>query len=101
MPKPPARCGTASGYNRHLRLKETPCIPCSEAKWAYNKAHRSPQQAANDKARTLAHSRALGRLRDLHREAYEALFREELAKITSPTTTEGDKPVTQKQRGTS
>lgn len=29
--KPPAKCGTPSGYNRHLRLKIPICEPCRQA----------------------------------------------------------------------
>lgn len=29
--RPPAACGTSSGYRRHLRRKETPCTECRAA----------------------------------------------------------------------
>jgi len=83
MPKPPAKCGTPSGYNRHLRLGEAPCIPCTEAKTAWNRMNLAadPERARLQADRTLAHGRALGRLRDLYPEVYQTLFREELAKV--------------------
>lgn len=37
MPRPPARCGTTSGYARHCSRKESPCDPCKAAKAAYDK----------------------------------------------------------------
>lgn len=35
--KPPANCGTRSGYNRHLRLKEDICDNCREAQNIYDR----------------------------------------------------------------
>ena len=35
--KPPAKCGTRSGYNRHLRLKEQVCEDCRKAQNLYDK----------------------------------------------------------------
>lgn len=32
--RPPAKCGTPSGYRRHLKRKETPCQPCRDANTA-------------------------------------------------------------------
>jgi len=40
-----------------------------------------PERARLQADRTLAHGRALGRLRDLYPEVYQTLFREELAKV--------------------
>lgn len=31
MPRPPAKCGTDSGYTKHLRNKQEPCAECREA----------------------------------------------------------------------
>lgn len=36
--RPPARCGTISGYNRHLRVTYTrPCLACCDAHAAYQR----------------------------------------------------------------
>lgn len=37
MSKPPAKCGTRSGYNRHLRLNENVCFECREAQNKYDR----------------------------------------------------------------
>ena len=37
MKKAIADCGTRSGYNRHLRLKENPCLDCREAQRLYDR----------------------------------------------------------------
>lgn len=57
--KAPAKCGTRSGYNRHLRLKEEVCQDCRSAQNLYdrnrfyenpeikrerNKKHRNPEK---------------------------------------------------------
>jgi len=38
MARTPAACGTISGYCRHKRLQERPCVPCTEANRAYKRA---------------------------------------------------------------
>lgn len=35
MPKPPARCGTTGGYQRHYRLHEPVCEDCRAAQREY------------------------------------------------------------------
>lgn len=35
--KAPAKCGTRSGYNRHLRLNEEVCFDCREAQNSYDR----------------------------------------------------------------
>jgi len=35
--KAPAKCGTRSGYNRHLKLKELVCQECREAQNVYDR----------------------------------------------------------------
>lgn len=37
MKKASASCGTRSGYNRHLRLKDAPCQVCRDAQNAYDR----------------------------------------------------------------
>lgn len=37
MPKAPAKCGTRSGYNRHLRLKEDVCLECRATQNEYDR----------------------------------------------------------------
>ena len=35
------KCGTRSGYRKHLRLKESPCIACKKANTEYSKKWKS------------------------------------------------------------
>jgi hypothetical protein len=35
MTRPPAKCGTTSGYMRHYKRGETPCDPCKAAHRLY------------------------------------------------------------------
>ena len=46
--RPPARCGTNSGYLRHLRLGETTCGACRAAQNAYHRQRYA--EAAHVKA---------------------------------------------------
>lgn len=39
-------CGTYSGYQRHIRDKETPCYPCKAARAEYTRNWRQRQAAA-------------------------------------------------------
>lgn len=39
--KPPAECGTSSGYERHRRLREAACDECKEANRAKIAAYRN------------------------------------------------------------
>ena len=34
-------CGTYSGYQKHLRTKETPCYPCKAARAEYTRNYRA------------------------------------------------------------
>jgi hypothetical protein len=38
--------GTNSGYARHMRLKETPCRPCLDARGHYQREYRAGKKAA-------------------------------------------------------
>lgn len=57
----PAKCGTRSGHNKHLRLKETPCESCKAAtrKWVAEWGSRNPDRVKqiNKKARDKYRSR--------------------------------------------
>lgn len=44
--RPPAKCGTPSGYRRHRRLKEAACGACKEAQSAAKKRKPSREEAA-------------------------------------------------------
>lgn len=47
MPRPPAKCGTDSGYYRHMRtLKEPPCDACAEA---HRVKHRDRERPSSRK----------------------------------------------------
>ena len=56
-----AHCGTRSGYNRHLRLKNQPCDLCKEANrvWVAQWTAKNPERIKeiNEKARTKYRSR--------------------------------------------
>lgn len=41
-----AVCGTYSGYQKHLRDKETPCYPCKAARAEYTRTWRKLKAAA-------------------------------------------------------
>ncbi|MDQ0102328.1 hypothetical protein J2T10_001974 [Paenarthrobacter nicotinovorans] len=36
-------CGTYSGYQRHIRDKKTPCLPCKAARAEYTRNYRKRQ----------------------------------------------------------
>ena len=61
MKMKPAECGTRSGHNKHLRLKEIPCEPCKAATraWVAEWASRHPERVKkiNKKARDKYRSR--------------------------------------------
>lgn len=39
-PRPPAECGTRSGYRRHRRHGEEPCVACRAAERDYQRARQ-------------------------------------------------------------
>lgn len=45
-PRPIPACGTNAAYQRHLRLKETPCDPCAEAARRYKRDYNKRKSAA-------------------------------------------------------
>lgn len=45
MPKPPAKCGTPSGYQLHHRRKEKACTACMEARRDYDRRRKLIQKA--------------------------------------------------------
>lgn len=57
----PAKCGTRSGYNKHLKRKEPTCEPCKAASraWVADWASRNPERIKeiNKKARDKYRSR--------------------------------------------
>lgn len=38
-------CGTYSGYQKHIRDKETPCFPCKAARSEYTRNYRKARAA--------------------------------------------------------
>lgn len=77
-----AKCGTYSGWNRHIKRGEEPCDPCVLAQRAYAADWRAsnPRKLANYAARRHAAYRALVALRARHYREYYNLYQEELAK---------------------
>ena len=88
MPKPPAACGTYTGYQRHKRAGEEACEPCRAANAAHQKAWRAghPSQRDRERQRTAARSRALWRLADLYPNVFRRLYLEELRAAPKETT---------------
>lgn len=39
-------CGTYSGYQKHIRAKETPCFPCKAARAEYTRNYRKLKAVA-------------------------------------------------------
>lgn len=66
--------GTRAGYAKHRRAGEPACAPC--------KAGNNQET----KHRSLARSRALTRLKDMHPADYAALIREELQQPNAEAT---------------
>jgi len=64
-----ARCGSDSGYHKHLRLGEPTCVAC-------RKAHR-----VEAKVGSLATGRALQTIRLAHLDEYHREYIRELGKI--------------------
>ncbi|HSV37506.1 MAG TPA: hypothetical protein VLI04_01995 [Nocardioidaceae bacterium] len=40
-PREPAKCGTLSGYNVHLRNSEAPCAACVDVRREYHRAYNA------------------------------------------------------------
>lgn len=80
--RPPAKCGTYTGYQRHNRLGEDACKACKKAVTEYQARKRAadPSINARDKARSRAVWRACKRLAEMHRADYLRLLNEERAK---------------------
>lgn len=79
-----ARCGTPSGYNRHLADGEKPCDACARSKQEYD--HRL--RLADGKARASrqlarAQNRATTTLRKNHPEEWAALYAAAKAEVLS------------------
>jgi hypothetical protein len=83
-PRPPARCGTLSGFRRHQRLNEKPCDACTHAKQVYDQRWRSaPERTRKNRLHARAQGAAKTLLRQLYPDAYRALYRQELARLTA------------------
>jgi hypothetical protein len=67
-----AECGTRSGYNRHLRLKENVCLDCKKAQNDYDRKrfYENPElkRARNKKHSNLEKKRASWRRREAKRK---------------------------------
>jgi hypothetical protein len=74
-----AKCGTTSGYARHLRLGEDACAPClaSRAQVTRDRYATDPEFRDRVRARAAAQRRALQRLSHLYPADYAALYAEE------------------------
>lgn len=75
----PLLCGTAAGYIRHIRAKETACDECRAAHTLYVRLWRAKGGASKERARAQqsARARALLRLSRMHPTQYRALLAEE------------------------
>lgn len=71
-----ARCGTKSGYGAHRRRREPPCVPCKQARAAYDKARQAnPDAAWKVRLNSRAQAQALQALRLRHKDEYAALYK--------------------------
>ena len=73
----PLLCGTAAGYIRHIRAKETACEECRAAHTLYVRLWRARGGMAKTRAQNSARQRALSRLARMHPTEYRALYTEE------------------------
>jgi hypothetical protein len=76
----PLLCGTAAGYIRHIRAKETACDDCRAAHTLYVRLWRARGGMAKTRAVSSARQRALARLARMHPTLYRALYLEEKAR---------------------
>lgn len=71
-----AACGTYTGYQRHWRAGEPPCQPCRDARAAWQRDHRRPDDGSRA-AYSRAYTRAKAALVRLHRGDFARLLDEE------------------------
>lgn len=69
--------GTAAGYIRHIRARETACDECRAAHTLYVRTWRAAGGMANTRAASAARHRTLTRLARMHPTDYRALYLEE------------------------
>lgn len=68
--------GTRGGYYAHRRLKQDPCDACREAINEYVREYRAKNGLERNREGEAVRRKALARLRDRHRDEYEALVAE-------------------------
>lgn len=68
--------GTSGGYYAHLRLSEPACESCRNAVNKYLREYRASNKGDRIRTRDQIRRKALARLRDRHRDEYEALIDE-------------------------
>lgn len=66
--------GTRGGYYAHRRRKERPCKECRAAINEYVKEYRQRKGLVRNRELDKARREALARLRERHRDEYEALL---------------------------
>lgn len=74
-----AKCGTPSGYSRHLKQGEPRCDACKAAWAEYQRAYRAsdPRHREKRAKNEAARMRALWRLRKEFPKRYQELYNEE------------------------
>lgn len=74
------KCGTYAGWNAHQYAGENPCVPCREAARLYVREWRARGSEAVVRQQMMhrARSRAVWRLKDLHRADFDLLVADEL-----------------------
>jgi hypothetical protein len=77
----PLLCGTAAGYIRHIRARETACEDCRAAHTLYVRLWRARGGMESTRLSSTARSRALVRLGRMHPTEYRALYLEEREKL--------------------
>lgn len=64
MPRPPAKCGTDSGYTKHLRNKQEPCGECREAHAEENRRREGHKKRRHPNAKVCACGHAIRTVHD-------------------------------------
>ena len=73
-----SRCGTTTGYRKHLAHNDEPCAECRAANAAYTRELRTREVGRENARRTAARGRALTRLGHQHPEELAELLDDEL-----------------------
>jgi 5-methylcytosine-specific restriction endonuclease McrA len=80
-----AKCGTRSGYNKHLKLKEPTCEPCKEAsrKWVADWSARHPERIKEINKKARAKYRSRPEIAELRRQKGREYLRTESGREAS------------------